>query len=51
MKKYILITAGVLLYGGYYYIERGNTTEYVYAKPVAYVDGATPTETEHWEMY
>jgi hypothetical protein len=25
--------------------------EYTYGEPQAYVDGATPSQIEHWEMY
>lgn len=52
MKKYVLIASVTLVFSGYYYsFERGNSTEYIKAEPTAYIEGATPTDIETWEMY
>ena len=52
MKKYFLLASVTLMFIGYYYsFERGNSTEYIKAEPTAYIEGATPTNIETWEVY
>jgi hypothetical protein len=53
MKSWI-IAVGIISFGVFAFIASNYftvETEYDYGEPTAYIDGATPSSIEHWEMY